>query len=257
MFTDMNLDDAKKNNIQESFSNYSIIVEHYIRRLKDLYEQDRNSAYSKKLYDEIKNTELSTPGFVLPFKSFTSIEDYKMEEEELLKKIVIMSRKVLLLTKGEDSNKSSLYLRCKIMTSIIKEICDGAGIKTYQVDFISYIHDHRALLLKLPSGNSYLVDLTYQQFFLTGHNLEERHVTKQWLIEGPYVGYYMKKDGQLLTSRNIIEKGFISLDDPGFKPYMDGFIKAFYSEPSKDYYLNLSDCEYVDIIRTEKCIDEK
>lgn len=257
MFTDTNLDDAKKNKIQESFSDYSIIVEDYIRRLKDLYEQDRNSPYRKKLYDEIKTTELLTPGFVLPFKSFTSIEDYKTKEEELLKKIVIMSRKLLLLTRGKDSSKSSLFFMCKIMTGIIQDLCDGVGIKTYQVDFISYINDHRALLLKLPSGNSYLVDLTYQQFFLMGHNLEERHVTKQWLTEGPYVGYYMKKDGQLLTARNIIEKGFIPLDDPGFKEFMDGFVKAFYSQPSKDYYLNLSGDEYVDIIRSEKCIDEK
>ena len=257
MFTDVNFDNSKKNNIQESFSDYSIVVGDYIRKLKELYEQDRNSSYSKKLYDEINNTELLIPGFVIPFKSYTTLEDYKEKEEELLQKIVIMSRKLLLLTRGVDSSNSSLFLMCKIMTSIIKDICDSAGIKNYEINFISYTRDHRALLLKMPSGNNYLVDLTYQQFFLNRHNLEERHVRKHWLIEGPYIGYHMKKDDQLLTARNIIEKGFISSDDPGFKPYMDGFISAFYSQPSKDYYLNLSGNEYIDIIRSEKRIDEK
>lgn len=236
------------------FLDYSILLNGYIEELKLLYDRDRNNNYSQDLYDRIKRTEKSTPGFILDFSVYMDIEDYKSGEEEILKKIVVLSRKFLEQTRDKDCKKDSLALMCKIMTNIISRTCDMMGIENYPFDFVNDIMEHRAIILKLKTGNYYLMDLTYQQFFLNGNNLPERHVTRFWRVQGPYVGYHMVSKGFLLTARNIIEKGFVSIDKSEFKQYMDGFVNALYEDESKDKFLNYSNSEYFDEIKNKGVI---
>lgn len=236
---------------------YSIETKSNIEKLKLLYKIDRDIGYDKVLYNEIVGTEESIPGFIMDFRSCTTMDDYKVYEEEILARIVIEARRVLRISKSQDSTKDSLFRMCQIMSSIVEKLCSKNGIEVYPVDFENYVIGHRALLLKLKSGNIYLMDLTYQQFFLNKNNMEERHVTRVWQKQGPYVGYHMIKDGYLLAARKIIEKGFISVDSGDFKQYMDSIIKSFYTEEAQDYYLNLTSGEYIDIIKSGKEIREK
>lgn len=234
---------------------YEVEVQKCVERLKLFYDEDRKNPFNEKLYDRISATEKRAGEFIINFDNERHSNEYRNKEEEMLKKIVSLSRRFLQGSMGINSNSDSLAQWCIYFTNIVKRICDEFGIENYPIDFVNGISNHTALLLKLKSGNYYVIDLTYQQFFLMGNNLEERHVTrKDGLVEGPYVGFHMMKNGFSTIARHIIEKGYISADEPGFKQYMDGFIIAFYYDRERDKYLRYNPNDYIDDIKKGKAI---
>jgi hypothetical protein len=226
-----------------------------IIRLKSLYEKNKINGFDINIYSETTETEKTVPGFIFDFYPLIKTENETNEEIRTLRNIISVSRKQLLAREKKDCRKDSLMQCCIIATGIVSRNLSDIKVEIWPFDFEGEFKQHRALLVKFQSGNHYLIDLTYQQFFLIGNNLKERYVRHSYgVIEGPYVGYRMIDGGFLNVAKGVIEDGFISVESDMFKPYMDGFIKAFYINDERDRYLRYSTGNYVDEIKRKRLI---
>ncbi len=74
--------------------------------------------------------------------------------------------------------------------------------------------------------NKYLVDCTYSQFFLLVNNLLEKNGIANFCGCCPGIYMTMTKE-RLQTARKILTDGWIKLDGPTLKNYLDGFTISY------------------------------
>jgi hypothetical protein len=228
--------------------------EKYAEFMGIFYEQDKRGPYSLDLYGKIIGLESFIPGYLFDFNTDSDQNNWGSSEEDFIRRIISIARVEFERKYGIDSIEDSMKLKCRDMTKEIEIVCNRLNIKNYVFDFNNPVMQHRAIVICLKSGNNYLVDLTYKQFFLLGNNLSNRHVTTQFprsevLIEGPYIGHNMQAGGYEDDARIILQKGYTPIDDMVFKRYTDGFFNTFYQEQNRDRCLLLSTGELMDIIK--------
>ena len=88
------------------------------------------------------------------------------------------------------------------------------------------------------NDKKYIVDLTYSQFFYLSNNI----LNKLGLMYGPncHPGVFMLMDkDRLKLSKDILERGYVLLDDKNLKNYLDGFTISYrnglYYEAMNDF----------------------
>lgn len=239
-------------------------ITEYSRVMSALYTRDREKGYNEDNLNTIMRLEMFLSEFLFDINVITDFNEYEdIQRDYVIKKIVCLARqryekaRMTKFTRKVSCKNDSLTAKCIFMSDIIIKICQEYGIRCIPFDFFNDVKEHRAVVIELGSGNSYLVDCTYQQFFILGNNLPNRHITKSLTTEKALVGHTMLVSGKHDFAKEILEKGFVKISEQGFKAYMDGFISTFYADKEKDRYLNYSNEHYYDQIITDRKIGEE
>lgn len=105
----------------------------------------------------------------------------------------------------------------------------------------SYLYDgngYHCFNIVEENNKKYIVDLTYSQFFYLSNNI----LNKLGLMYGPncHPGVFMLMDkDRLKLSKDILEQGYVLLDDKNLKNYLDGFTISYrnglYYEAMNDF----------------------
>lgn len=135
-----------------------------------------------------------------------------------------------------DIENNPLTNRCDLIQAIVGQTLEKLNVRVHIVDTQKAINDdvngHSFLVVGFPicDGNSitekyYLVDPTYRQFFLKENCCDSKYLIKDnMILLAPDPGYYyLNNPGSLTVASNIIENGYIELNDVTAKIYGDSF----------------------------------
>lgn len=167
-----------------------------------------------------------------------NIDDFK-DKYELLNFIVLASRNVIYnentslanIPNKEGFDKLDLSGKCQTCSNAVKLICDNLNIKNeiiridpgfdYNLNLMDGYGYHYFNILTIENDR-YLLDLSYVQFFdINGCLLERNGIYQRF---GSYPGIYMIMDERRCKlAQNLINNGWIELDENNMKDYFDGF----------------------------------
>ncbi len=199
---------------------YLNVVEEYFNKIYRYVEENIDDIDSNTLA-RIHGLENSLHNFII---SFTPDMDAPNEvadgEEYLLKTIVYFTRKQLVKNESVDFSSDSLRKYDEEANKYVKDMCDRLGLLCISFnisDVFGIPKKHNVSLVKVDD-NYYLVDCTYQQYFLQGQNFRKRYLKSASHIVTCEVGsriLYRNHGGAL----ELLEKGFIRSDDEIFGDY--------------------------------------
>lgn len=225
---------------------YLNVVEKYFKDIYRYVEENIDSISTTDLA-RIHGLENSLHGFIVTFKTdLTAPNEVKNSDEYLLKTITYFARKQLYKKESVDFATDSLRKYDLDATKYVKDMCDRLGLLCYTVNIKNTFNipkDHNISIVKIDSLY-YLIDLTYQQFFLVGQNFKNRFLKSASHIDTCEVGariLYRNHGGAV----ELLEKGYIRCDDDMFADYFS----TMYSQYGKD---SLSKDEYLNIILKNK-----
>ena len=193
--------------------------------------------------------ENKTDEFIKSVKNGSSIYDLiresipkKSDNNEMLDFIVKEARKSIITENFELPDTSNLDLGdfdfsnlCYPAAEHINLLCAKHSIENERIIIYSgfgelneiknNFQQHHATFVTL-NGRSYLVDVTYSQFFIQYiNNLDRLGLIG---LSGSYVGSYMMIDKDRLDlAIKLIRDGYVELTDGVLKMYMDGFALSF------------------------------
>ena len=220
---------------------YLDAIEEYFDSIYKYIEDNREEVDASTLA-RIRSLENSMDDFIVPF--FTKEKapnEVKNNEEYLLETIVYFTRKQLRVKESVEFDTDSLRKQDKLASELVKDMCERLGLPCISIN-ISKLFDieknHNISIVKVDEYY-YLIDCTYQQYFLTGQNYRTRYLPSD-------KGILTRELGSRILDRNsvgaveLLEKGFISTEDPIFKDYFDVILEQADKEPlSHEEYLNL------------------
>jgi len=145
--------------------------------------------------------------------------------DKTIEQVVYYSRK-----KAEDIyhcsiKNDSLKSRSLDFCNIVLEISKNLGISACMFNLGEYfaLPIKHYIVITFIEDNYYLIDITYQQFFLLGYNFENRYYEHPSYIKVCDIGGRMINDRKD-TAIKVIRDGFIKLKSD-FKNYFDAFME--------------------------------
>ncbi len=220
---------------------YLNVVEKYFN---DIYDYVKNNIdnMSSNDFARIHSLENSLNQFIIPFKTnLNAPNEVDNSDEYLLKTICYFTRKQLIKNESVDFESDSMRKYDEKTTLYVKDMCDRLGLLCYKVNIKKIFgipKDHNINIVKVDDVY-YLVDCTFQQFFLQGQNFKNRYVKSASHISTCEIGskiLYRNHGGAL----ELLENGFISYEDEIFKDYFDTMLNEYDKKPlSKEEYLNM------------------
>lgn len=152
--------------------------------------------------------------------------DIKNNNGNILENIISNIR-----SKLGDIKKSGLVNKCDYVTKLLCYEFDK-----YKIDY-SVFETHRLIsndvtghmfLIVYIEDKSYIVDLTYLQFFSVSRCNKDMYKEKDGLTYmAPDPGYYyMENRDKENVARAILENGYIELNEDNLKTYLDSFYET-------------------------------
>lgn len=232
------LKSVKKGSNERVFLN---VVEKYFNDIYGYVEKNIDTI-STNVLARIHGLENSLHSFIVPFETDLDAPNEVTDSDEyLLKTIVYFARKQLYKNESVDFTSDSLRKYDLKSTKYVKDMCDRLGVLCYTINIkrlLGLPKDHNINIIKVDD-TYYLIDLTYQQYFLLGQNFKNRYLKSASYIVTSEIGSRMlyKNHGGGLE---LLEKGFIRCDDDVFEDYFATMFEQFDKKPlSKNEYLDM------------------
>lgn len=249
---------AEKINIMNSIYDYVKEISIY------LYKNDPNF---EKNYPYIENLVLQCES-LLANEKITDIKsnfNIEVKKSDPISYIVNQAREYIYNNRSDKKLKFDdldLAGKCFIASNYIKNMCQGMNIKCYKIGLfpgftyspILYngLKQHYFNIIDL-NNEFYLVDITYSQFFKLDKNILNRIGAINFL--GCSTGIFMNMTGSRKNvANNLLEKGFIKIENEVMKDYLDGFALSYrnglYYETTNDYTFktNYSNEDYLNFL---------
>lgn len=219
--------DNKLRNIEESVdacSSLSIVEQ--IKILEPLFNE---------VYDELKNSAVEIPTLlhlsqlenklntrmieVIP-KVEPSLERNK--KEHLLEQIVYYTRKKAQDNYNCNIQQDSLRTRSLEFSNLLSEIAKGLQVPTTILDIGEHFHFpyHHYIVIAYVENDFYLLDCTYQQFFMLGYNFQNRYYEHPSYTRTCEIGGRMI-DNRKESAEKLIREGYLLVNSVDFKNYCD------------------------------------
>ncbi len=214
----------------------------YVREISlEWWEQDENMARNfVYILREIFACEKELPDiFILNVKPKYEVVNYPKNtknDEEVLNYIVHQTRIFLhaKLTFGTfiaDFSNLDLVNECERSSNFVIKVCKQLGLEAKKIKitsgFAPYYHlegdtgYHYFVIVNL-NNNEYLIDCTYNQFFLLKRCLIERLGIMHVRSTAPGI-FMIINDQRKKVAEKILKDGWIKLDGIVLKHYLDGF----------------------------------
>ncbi len=207
---------------------YLNVVEEYFNNIYKYVEENIEIIDSNTLA-RIHGLENSLHNFIVPFEiEVEAPNEVKDSEEYLLKTIVYFTRKQLMRKESVDLESDSLRKYDEQANQYVKDMCDRLGLVCFSFNVGSVFNipkKHNVSLVKVDD-DYYLVDCTYQQYFLVGQNFRKRYLKSASHIVTCEVGsriLYRNHGGAI----ELLEKGFIKADEEMFADYFATMLSQF------------------------------
>lgn len=216
------------------------VVEKYFndiyRYIEDNFEDMDDNTFAR-----IHSLENSLNKLMVNFSpNLTMPNEVTNTDEYLLKVIVYCTRKKLMHEDSVDFTTDSLKKLDSKANEYVKDVCSHMGLTVVSFNIgrsFNIPKNHNASLVKI-NDLYYLVDCTYQQYFLLGQNFKNRYIKSASHVATCEVGARIlarNREGAI----ELLENGFISVDDPMFEDYFKTMFNQFNREPlTKDEYLS-------------------
>ncbi len=195
----------------------------------------------------------------------------KKDIEGTLKYIVDRTRAYLLSMANDPTiaPKDFEYAgECKDSAKFVQQVCEKLNIQSeikciecaFQPKSKAFDEGryHYFNIVRID-GASFIVDVTYPQFFTINSNLFDRNGILLFDTTNP--GAYMCANPQRKTvAKKILENGWIELNGETFKDYLDGFTLSFrnglYYQETGDYSYETpySFNDYIELIETDRTL---
>lgn len=220
---------------------YLNVVEKYFNDIYNYVRENIDSISANELA-RIHGLENSLNGFIVPFETnLKAPNEVENSDEYLLQTICYFTRKQLATNESVDFKSNSLRKYDEKATKYVKDMCERLGLLCYTVNIkktFGIPKDHNISIVKVDDMY-YLVDCTYQQYFLMGQNFRNRYLKSASHIVTCEVGariLYRNHGGAI----ELLETGFVSCDDDIFTDYFDTMFSQYGKDSlSKDEYLNM------------------
>ena len=207
---------------------YLNVVEDFFNKIYRYVEENVDDIDSNTLA-RIHGLENSLHNFIIPFEVDMSAPNEANDGEEyLLKTIVYFTRKQLYTKDSVDFTSDSLRKYDEEANKYVKDMCDRLGLLCISFnisDLFGIPKKHNVSLVKVDD-DFYLVDCTYQQYFLQGQNFRKRYLKSASHIVTCEVGsriLYRNHGGAM----ELLEKGYISADEEMFGDYFSTMFTQF------------------------------
>ncbi len=219
---------------------YKVVEEYfnYIYRYIEDNIEDIDSATTARIH----SLESSLDSFIVPFEvDLTAPNEVEHSDDYLLETIVYFTRRQMKINDSVDFETDSLRKQDKVATEYVKDMCDRLGLLCYNFNIAKTFNipkNHNASLVKVDD-TYYLVDCTYQQYFLVGQNFKNRYVkSASHVVTCEVGGRVVKRNSE--GAIKLLEKGYVSIDDDMFEDYFDTMFNQFNKQIlPKDDYLSL------------------
>lgn len=164
------------------------------------------------------------------------------KKEYLLEQIVYYTRK-----KAQDNNncnieRDSLRTRSLEFSNLLSENAKGLQVPTTILDLGSHFHFPYShyVVITYVEDNFYLLDCTYQQFFLLGYNFSNRYYEHPSYTRTCEIGGRMTGNRQE-SAVKLIRDGYLLVDSIDFKNYCDACAEFGNVEKKEDSISYLKD----------------
>lgn len=225
---------------------YYKVVEEYFNNIYNYIEENVESIDSSTLA-RIHSLESSLNDFIIPFTTnLKAPNEVDNSDEYLLQTIVYFVRKQLRVKESVDFNSDNLKKYDRKACEYVKDICDRLGLLCYNLNIgrtFNMPKNHNISIVKIDD-RYYLIDCTYQQYFLVGQNFRKRYLKSANEIVNCEVGTRIVErnyDG----AKRLLEYGYISSEDNMFEDYFD----TLFNQYNKDM---LSSEEYLSMLTSRK-----
>lgn len=216
------------------------VVEKYFDEIYR-YIEDNLEDIDDNTFARIHSLENSLNRLMVNFSpNLTMPNEVTNTDEYLLKVIVYCTRKKLIQEDSVDFTTDSLRKLDSKANECVKDVCSHMGLAAISFNIARSFgipKNHNVCLVKV-NDSYYLIDCTYQQYFLLGQNFKNRYIKSASHIATCEVGARIlarNRDGAI----ELLENGFISVDDPMFEDYFKTMYNQFNREPlTKEEYLN-------------------
>lgn len=156
--------------------------------------------------------------------------DFKIKNNNsnILEKIIYKARKIIEDECKCNIKENALVNKCDYATRVMTKLLDKKDIKYSWMETIDILGNdvlgHSFLVVYLDN-NSYIVDLTYLQFFIKKRCRSSMYKEVDGVtILSPDPGYYyIEHLDKLDIAISILEKGYVKLDENSVKAYLDSF----------------------------------
>lgn len=177
------------------------------------------------------------------------------EEIELFLDFYVASvRETLQKGLNIDIENDPLINRCDLAQKLIGTSLEKAGVTVYPQETQETINKtvvgHSFLVAFFNDmKDAYLVDLTYRQLFIKENcDIDRLMVADDMIVRTPDPGFFVSQSEELIeTASNILEKGYIKLDERAAKHYGDSF---YFTKTGRDPYSNISGSAYLNAFLT-------
>lgn len=220
---------------------YYKVVEEYFNNIYRYVQENIDDMDSSTLA-RIHSLESSLDDFIVTFETnLKAPNEVENSDEYLLETIVYFTRKQMRVKDSIDFSTDSLRRQDKQAIEYVKDMCDRLGLLCYNFNIgriFNIPKNHNVSLVKVDDLY-YLVDCTYQQYFLVGQNFKNRFLKSASHIVTCEVGSRILKRNSL-GAIELLERGFICFEDKMFEDYFSTIFNQFDRQPlSGDEYLNM------------------
>lgn len=145
--------------------------------------------------------------------------------DRIIEQVIYYSRKKMESTYGCSVVKDSLKARSLDFCNIVIETAKNLGVSAVKFNLIEYfqIPFKHYIVIAYLNDSYYLIDLTYQQYFLLGNNFKNRYYEHPSYTKVCDIGRrILDKDEK--CAHNIIKYGYVK-DEQLIKHYFDAFME--------------------------------
>ncbi len=236
------LKNVKKGKLERS--TYYHVVQEYFDSIYD-YVRENEDSMDDNTFARIHSLENMLSEFIVPFKTnLTAPNEVEDSDAYLLETIVYFTRRQLSVKDSVDFTSDSLRKYDEKANNYVKDMCDRLGLICYTINIADTFDVPKKHYITVVEVNEryYLIDSTYQQFFLLGQNFAHRYLKNASNTETCEVGARIlgiNKEGAL----KLLERGFISTDDDMFKDYFTTIYNQYNKKPmtSEEYLKTILD----------------
>ena len=146
-------------------------------------------------------------------------------DDKIIEQIIYYSRKKAESVYQCSVINDSLRARSLNFCTIVLETAKNLDVSACMFNLNNYfdIPVKHNIVIANTGNKYYLIDLTYQQFFMLGYNFKNRYYEHPSATKVCEVGGRMTDD-RLKSARDMIEKGYLRLEKD-IKQYFDAFME--------------------------------
>lgn len=188
----------------------------------EVYEACRNSEISFPLLLKLSQLENQLTDRMID--AFPKLEPSleASDKERVLKQIVYYARKQAKQVYGCDVSCDSLRTRSLDISNLVLETSKSIQVPACLIDIGTLFHfpySHYAVLAYVEDS-FYLLDVTYQEFFMLGYNFSNRYYEHPSYIRTCELGGRMLENRER-SAKKMIQDGYLPVFSEDFQNYCD------------------------------------